>query len=241
LADLPEDLEKTYEKAMERTMKKRTREKAHLLLLWLLYSFQPLTVKKVEEILRVDLRNNRMEKANEMDVNIHLIIDSTLIAVNTYSLVQLAHSSVKEFLITQYNALQTSRSFPINELLAHEMISQICIVYLMEIMQLIDMQNIPLLITNHPLGYYAVIYWLEHAKFGEVGDCQNCLHNKIVKFATIGMPSFQKWAKVYQYIHGNKKDCNEWESVDPTAYLIREGLLTASHHLIESCNPSELQ
>ena len=128
LEELPEDLEQTYNQAMERTWSKKTREDAHHLLLWLLYLFDPLTVAKVAEILTVNWINQDMNETNEMNLKIHLIIDSTLVAVDMNSRVQLAHVSVKEFLIAQYTPSYTAGLFTINELLAHEKITQICII-----------------------------------------------------------------------------------------------------------------
>ncbi|KIK58830.1 hypothetical protein GYMLUDRAFT_140091, partial [Collybiopsis luxurians FD-317 M1] len=198
LADLPEDLEQTYNQAMNRTVKKRTRKDAHNILLWLLYSFEPLTVEMIKEILAIDLKNSSVEKANGTNAQIYVIIDSTLVAVDIHSNVQLAHASVKEFLINQYNSSHTTESFLINELLAHKMIAQTCIIYLMEIMQSIDRGGVEWVIGDYPLGKYAVTSWIRHVKHVECKDNQSDLYHKIGEFVTSGMPSFQKWVQVYK-------------------------------------------
>ncbi|KIK51048.1 hypothetical protein GYMLUDRAFT_252394 [Collybiopsis luxurians FD-317 M1] len=229
LADLPKDLEQTYEKAMERTMKKRTRDNAHLLLLWLLYSFQPVNIEKVEDILRVDLKNDDVKENNEMDANIHLLIDSTLVTVDTHSIVQVAHASVKEFLIAQYNSSHTAGLVEINELLAHEMIAQTCIIYLMK---QIDIEKSRGSYYNS-LRYYAVKNWPKHAKFVEAKD-QSCLHLKILEFATSGILSFQKWLK-------DERFYNRERNQPPIFHLIFNGLLTAAQEMINFCSVSDLK
>ncbi|KAE9394234.1 hypothetical protein BT96DRAFT_196552 [Gymnopus androsaceus JB14] len=122
LKDLPEDLEQTYIKAIKWTWESRNREDAHHVLLWLTYAFKPLTVREVGDILAIDFERNCVDSSNEMEVQINLIIDSTLVSVDMNSNVQLAHASVKEFMINQQNSAQTVRLFKINELLAHEKI-----------------------------------------------------------------------------------------------------------------------
>ncbi|KIK55229.1 hypothetical protein GYMLUDRAFT_878838 [Collybiopsis luxurians FD-317 M1] len=222
LVDLPEDLEQTYNQAIDRTFRKKgTKQYAHHLLLWLLYSLEPLDVEMVEEILTIDLKNNRVEKDNKISVQIHAIIDSTLVAVAANSNVQLAHASVKEFLIVQYSLSHTARVFPINEVLAHEKIAQTCIIYVRQIMQFIDINSISSVLEKNPLSVYAVIFWTEHARCIEEKDSKSQLHHIIVEFATTGMQSFHNWTNAYADFWDLEWDI--WEDTSPIYYLIMEG------------------
>ncbi|KAJ4474852.1 hypothetical protein J3R30DRAFT_3406048 [Lentinula aciculospora] len=91
LQNLPKDLSETYEQALKQIEKKTKDqvEDARNLLLWLLYAYEPISVNQIKEILAIDI---------ELD----LIISSTLVTQGLDGIVQLAHSSVKEFLISNY-------------------------------------------------------------------------------------------------------------------------------------------
>ncbi|KIK54248.1 hypothetical protein GYMLUDRAFT_916418 [Collybiopsis luxurians FD-317 M1] len=187
LRNLPKDLIETYSQAMLRTWEREeNREDAHHLLLWLTYAFEPLTVRKIADIMTIDLENNCVDgKAGEMEVKIHSIIDSTLVAIDIHSNVQLAHASVKEFIIHKHYSSQTVGLFSINELLAHEKIAQACIIYLMQFTSIGRIQSCWEL-NDNSLMPYAVEYWPKHAKFVEDSEYQGPLHDMIMEFAKGG-------------------------------------------------------
>ncbi|KIK62144.1 hypothetical protein GYMLUDRAFT_242835, partial [Collybiopsis luxurians FD-317 M1] len=241
LADLPEDLEQTYNQAMEQTLKKRTKQYAHHVLLWLLYSFKPLTVSIIQEILAVNPKNSRVEKVDGMKVQINGIIDSTLVAIDTYSNVQLAHASVKEFLITQYNSSHAVGLLTIDEQLAHEHIAQTCIVYLMEILDKNDVEDKTFHKWPIDLGSYAVQFWTTHTRLVEGKDNESQLHLKIVEFATIGVLSFQRWAEIFERFWNCSWKEDVWKNASPTFYLIWEGLLQASDQILNAYPESDLK
>ncbi|KAJ3830927.1 hypothetical protein F5878DRAFT_502679, partial [Lentinula raphanica] len=55
LAELPSSLKETYFNAIEQIINSSYSEEAHYLLLWLLYSFEPLNMSQVAIILSIDL------------------------------------------------------------------------------------------------------------------------------------------------------------------------------------------
>ncbi|KAJ3886011.1 ectomycorrhiza-induced ankyrin-domain/NACHT-domain-containing protein [Lentinula edodes] len=183
LNKLPSDLQKTYEQALKKCQEgEENAEEAQHLLLWLLYAYEPLTTKQINAIMAVNPKEQVVDHPH-MEVQVEKIIDSTLVTVGQNNVVQLAHASVKEYLIIYSQVKQTKDLFELNEQLAHDIMMQTTIIYLMQ------KKNISYKET--PFGVYAVKNWLAHASKVEVykvkGEAQNLiqimLDDKDVYFA----------------------------------------------------------
>ncbi|KAE9390339.1 ankyrin [Gymnopus androsaceus JB14] len=233
LKDLPEDLEQTYIKAMKCTWESKNREDAHYVLLWLTYAFKPLTVRQVGDILAIDFERNCVDNANEMEVQINLIIDSTLVSVDMNSNVQLAHASVKDFMINQQNSAQTVGLFKINELLAHEKIGQACIIYLMQFTSVLNRSKW----EEYPLFIYAAEFWTAHAKCVEDKHDQSVLQNMIMEFLKAEMPSFQNWIQAHQQ-GGWSHSWDYWKVENLLFYTAWAGFSTVKLLLEKGANPN---
>ncbi|KAJ3816763.1 hypothetical protein F5880DRAFT_1512366, partial [Lentinula raphanica] len=127
LAQLPSDLNEIYVEAIAKCQKSFHAEDVHHILLWLLYSFEPLNLSQVATILAIDLNSSTVELDTEMLIGLEEIVDTTLVTVDKQQIVQLAHASVKEFLLESQDNLLTKILFNINAQLAHNMIAQIFI------------------------------------------------------------------------------------------------------------------
>ncbi|KAF9064043.1 hypothetical protein BDP27DRAFT_201288 [Rhodocollybia butyracea] len=163
LKKLPKTLEETYTAAITRTRESEHVHDAEKLLMWLVYAFESLSIIQVAEILAIDLDAQIFDPealSLELDDGIYDILDSTLITVSQDKIVQLGHNSVKEFLTQTHAEVHMSRLFQINEPLAHSIICQMCLVYLLQF----DSEKIDDFWQGYPLREYAAIHWPSHMR-----------------------------------------------------------------------------
>ncbi|KAF9063548.1 hypothetical protein BDP27DRAFT_1478189 [Rhodocollybia butyracea] len=164
LRKLPKTLEETYTVAIKRISESEHVDDAGQLLRWLTYAFEPLSIVQVTEILAVDLREQIFDpeaRSLELDTGVYDILDSTLIVVNEESIVQLAHSSVKEFLVASQGQQQLVGLIATNEQLAHSVICQTCLIYLLGF----DFkEQTYALKKDYPLSFYAAMHWPSHMR-----------------------------------------------------------------------------
>ncbi|KAF9061840.1 ankyrin repeat-containing domain protein [Rhodocollybia butyracea] len=162
LSKLPRDLEETYMQALERIANGEQKDDAYHLLLWLTYAFEPLSIKQVEDIVTVDLEKQSfdpLDRPGDLTHMLYNIIDSALVIIGPDNIVQLAHNSVKECLISSHNLGLSSGLLEFNEKLANEVIAETCIIYL---------AHIPVDSVFHwiqfPLIFYSARYWHAHLR-----------------------------------------------------------------------------
>ncbi|KAJ3858686.1 hypothetical protein EV359DRAFT_51934 [Lentinula novae-zelandiae] len=93
LKTLPATLTETYDQALESLTEEEKEDVQHLLL-WLLYAFEPLTTRKVNEIWKINLLEQKFDP-DEMELQVEKDIPSTLVTVGQNDIIQLAHASVK--------------------------------------------------------------------------------------------------------------------------------------------------
>ncbi|KAJ3755589.1 ankyrin repeat-containing domain protein [Lentinula raphanica] len=129
---LPSSLKETYIEAIKKCEDSFYSEEAHYLLLWLLYSFKPLYMSQVAIILSIDLKSREVDSDAEMLIGLEKIIDTTLVTVDDEDIVQLAHASVKDFLLESNSNIHTSKLLNLNAQLGHNIIAQMCLLYLLQ-------------------------------------------------------------------------------------------------------------
>ncbi|KAJ3753752.1 hypothetical protein EV360DRAFT_1990, partial [Lentinula raphanica] len=166
LAELPSNLKGIYYNAIEKITSSSYSEEAHHLLLWLLYSFEPLNMSQVAVILSIDLKAREVESDAEMLVGLEEIIDTTLVTVDNKNIVQLSHASVKEFLLESNSSSQDKKLININAELGHDIIAQMCLIYLLnqnEEKNIWENSEYKWRIDIETFEQYATQYWGEHS------------------------------------------------------------------------------
>ncbi|KAJ3803932.1 hypothetical protein F5876DRAFT_53986, partial [Lentinula aff. lateritia] len=181
LKTLPATLTETYNQALGRLTEKEKKDAQHLLL-WLLYAFEPLTRRKANEIWKIDLLEQKFDP-DEMDLQVEKVIPSTFVTVGQGDIIQLAHASVKEYLISYLQSKEISNSLLFNEHLAHDIMTQTTIIYLM--------QYEKASFDRKGLVAYAVEYWLSHAS--KIGGQSQKLICAILKDNV----QFSRWKDMY--------------------------------------------
>ncbi|KAJ3848857.1 hypothetical protein EV368DRAFT_86138 [Lentinula lateritia] len=225
LKTLPATLKDTYDQTLRKLTEGDNKDVQHLLL-WLLYAFKPLTRRKAKEIWKIDLSEQKYDP-DEMDLQVEKDIPSSFVTVGRNDIIQLAHASVKEYLISYQQSKEISNSLSFNEHLAHDIMTQTTIIYLMQYEQ-------ASLFWHgfwHGLLAYAVEYWLSHAskveEFKMEGQSQ-----KLICAILTDNKQFSRWEEMYIVY----SSCERESTAGPLYYGALNGLYGAVNYLIQSAH-----
>ncbi|KAK1838141.1 pfs domain-containing protein [Colletotrichum chrysophilum] len=167
LQSLPRTLDETYARVLSR-IPPEFEQNAIRILQFLAFSERPLRVEEAVDVIAVVAKNkprfdakNRMPQADEIS-----IYCSSLVAVVTrgedrdtkMKELQLAHFSVKEYLISDRLQQNISRIF--TEAQATASITEVCLAYLLELDHSLSVKSVR---QSYPLAQYAARYWMSHA------------------------------------------------------------------------------
>ncbi|KAJ7270947.1 hypothetical protein C8J57DRAFT_1468148 [Mycena rebaudengoi] len=171
LQNLPEDLEHTYDEAMDRieAQNKDDREIARRTLIWVANAKRPLTVFELQEALAIEPDSKTLDVDGLLDIEIILsvcvglvIVDVVIVDVSEYSrIVRLVHLTIQEYL---------DRVQPIRFPGAQTEITRHCLAY-------ISYNHVPLYWEQGLLSY-ASTYCLLHA----AGEPELVLQDIIIQF-----------------------------------------------------------
>ena len=180
LASLPKTLDETYARILQ-NMNEEYAPYALQLLQWLVFSFRLLSLEEAGEIIAFDTESYpRFDVARRLPnlLDIERICPN-LIILTSYSGdyytnddnrdIQLAHYSVKEYLISDRIQPGIAQRFKIQEMSAHALVTQNCLDYLLHIGSLTDVHSCDKSenIEGFPLATYVANYWFRHARIGE--------------------------------------------------------------------------
>ncbi|KAJ3847393.1 ankyrin repeat-containing domain protein, partial [Lentinula lateritia] len=218
---LPATLKDTYDQALGRLIEADEKDVQHLLL-WLLYAFEPLTRRQVNEIWKIDLSKQKYDP-DEMELQVEKDLPSTFVTVGQDDIIQLAHASVKEYLISYRQSKEMQDSLSFNEHLAHDIMTQTTIIYLLQYKE--DPFDCEGFVT------YAVQYWLSHASKVEELKVEGQSQNLICAMLK-NSEQFTRWEEMlFKYIH------LRWSpKAGPLYYGALNGLYGAVHYLIQSAH-----
>jgi hypothetical protein len=179
LEELPETLDETYERVL-REIHKTKRNLAHRLLQCLTVAIRPLRVAELAEVLAVDFEKATSGGTSELNTDWrwedqeHAILStcSSLIAVvddDGSEVVQFAHFSVKEFLISSRLSVSSADVSRFHILLepAHTILAKACLGVLLRLDDHVDFDTVE---TGFPLAGYAAEHWVDHAQFRNVSS-----------------------------------------------------------------------
>ncbi|KAK2765812.1 pfs domain-containing protein [Colletotrichum kahawae] len=173
LQSLPRTLDETYARVLNR-IPPEFEQNAMRILQFLVFSERPLRVEEAVDVIAVVIRNkprfdakDRMPQADEIS-----IYCSSLVAVvtrgedgdNRVKELQLAHFSVKEYLLSDRLQQNISRTFVVAQ--ARASITEICLTYLLDLDHSLSLVSVR---QSYPLAQYAARYWISHAIQAETG------------------------------------------------------------------------
>jgi hypothetical protein len=176
LDELPATLDETYERIL-RGIKETKWQLARRILLCITVASRPLQVGELADTLTFDFDSGPIPKFREdwrpkNPVEVVLSTCSTLISlveVKDSRVIQFAHFSVKEFLMSQRFAEKhdgVSRRYHVSPTAAHTLVAQVCLGILLHIPENVTRASL----TQFPLAEYAAEHWFEHARFEGVSQ-----------------------------------------------------------------------
>ena len=169
LSSLPKTLDETYERILQDLQSRGLLQDAITVLRWLCFSERPLRLSELVEVLAIecgDLGGFHSEKrlAHPMDV---LTLCSDFVTCNTIgeedadvsaTQVQLAHWSVKSYLLSERCTLATAFSAEV----CHQQIAEGCMHYLMFLAKHQPLTSTT--IQEYPLAAYSAEFWWQHVR-----------------------------------------------------------------------------
>ncbi|KAF5344526.1 hypothetical protein D9758_016478 [Tetrapyrgos nigripes] len=203
LKSLPKTLQETYAKILEQ-VKDEQKDYVKTIFQWLLFAYRPLTIGEVQHILAIDVEEEifRPEDLLEnIETELHNVVNSSLVVIiqastegyrwnkQNFLTVQLAHPSVKDYLLSEAAMQSVSGYFQMNSALAHEAICQMCIVYLLCCGQ--EAINV----EKCALAHYASKYWILHSNQTKE-ECSAIL-DLSCKLLSTTQPAYYNWLNVY--------------------------------------------
>lgn len=192
LSDLPQSLDDTYERIISKIDSIYT-EDAIKILQWISFSYRPLLVDEIAEIIAVDndagppfLPENRpLDSSAVVGIPSSLVATSRILVetdgnVEEKQVLRLAHYSVKEFLTSKRIRESVMSNYAINESLSHKVIAETCLIYLLYLGQAMSLYSKnhsktyskAQLVESFPLARYAAIYWPEHTRLVSPNDSE---------------------------------------------------------------------
>ncbi|KFY94925.1 hypothetical protein V498_03651 [Pseudogymnoascus sp. VKM F-4517 (FW-2822)] len=214
LTTLPQTLDATYDQILC-AINEEDSEYAARILRWLAFSSRPLMVEEISEVVAIDTTRDPMFNQEEvledpLDV---LDICSSLITITTIDsgsegekpflntrftfwpsgkMVELAHYSVKEYLISTRSRQNRPEKYSIQEISCNEFLAKSCLGYLLRFdkCDLLDLYDI----EGCCLATYAAEWWTTHAQ--EAGQTGGELSHQIMSFFTNKTGAYLNWVKL---------------------------------------------
>ena len=205
LYELPESLEKTYERVLME-INKANRVHAYRLLQCLTVAIRPLHVAQLAEVLATDFGTASSPGTSKLKTNWRwedkeqaiLSTCSSLIAIadeNGSQVVQFSHYSVKEFLTSPRLAASGSDvsrfHIPLEPQAAHTIMARACLGTLLRLDEICDEADVE---ERLPLARYAAEHWVTHAQFEDVSSH---IREEMQIFFDPDKPYFSAWTRIY--------------------------------------------
>lgn len=235
LDDLPKSLDETYSQTLL-GIDEEKREYAQRLFRCLTISIRPLRVEELAEIFAV-----RFDEAAPPTFNPDwrpvdgseavLSACSSLVSIVDVAgsqIVQFAHFSVKEFLISERlaNADKPLSSYHILPELAHTTLARACLSVLLQLDDKIDKNAI----SRLPLAPYAARYWMDHCRFK---NASSHVQEEMKRLFDPMKPHFSAWLWLYDVDCHWLEPMSEAHPVQPQAVPLYYASLCGFRDLVE--------
>jgi len=176
LAELPETLDETYERAL-REINKANSELAHRLFQCVAVASRPLRVEELAEFLAFDFSAGPIPRFRDdwrLDDPIEAVLSTcstllSLVNVDGSPVIQFSHFSVKEYLSSSRFAEKRdtiSLRYHVSMTSAHTIVVQACLGILLHLDENITRDSL----IEFPLAEYAAEHWVGHARFEGVSQ-----------------------------------------------------------------------
>lgn len=227
LRSLPVTLGETYANMLER-IAPNDWKLAREALFWISFVKRPLTLSRINEIVVLD-KTDRFLDEDMMLVPPHILLQicQGLITEDQDGCVTLAHSSVKDFLTSDWIRSSRVKYFCLDPGTADLKIMEMCLTYLC-LDNFVPGYNIkhPLeLREKHPFLTYATSYWPEHGlacNFGDLGMVHRFFDTRFLP----GRGNYATWLQTMFRHTGPRKDDREvFDKTHPLYYACSFGMV----------------
>jgi hypothetical protein len=216
LRELPKTLDETYDRILN-GIPDEFRQDAQGVMRLLAFSARPLSLQEVAEAVAVDVDNECFDPENRLpDPFVVLEICSSLVVPTVWetwegqlTILQFAHYSVKEYLVSTRILKSPAADFRISERLAHKFIAEVCLSYILSL----DKPDVFTLFTFESYdgpqlndGYkkmsflsYAAKYWPHHSQALSTDVNSTTLPTLVWRlFDSTHSSSFFNWIAIYR-------------------------------------------
>ncbi|KAJ7499617.1 ankyrin repeat-containing domain protein [Mycena latifolia] len=195
LRQLPTDLKRTYDEAMERVdgQGEEDRQIAQLTLTWVANAKRPLLVAELQEALAIEPETTALDADNILDIDIILSVCAGLVVVDeTIHVVRLIHYTMQHYL----DSIQTER-FPH----AHTEITSRCLTYL----SFPEFEKPPSPMSDTILSEHPFLAYCHYCFLHAAGEPEEHLADEIIK----GLKAVELWRRyLWDYMNTNFLDFN---------------------------------
>ncbi|GAM35858.1 hypothetical protein TCE0_017r04509 [Talaromyces pinophilus] len=248
LHDLPLDLTESYDRMLNK-ISPLLIEDARRIFSLLCFSERPLTVAEVKDAFAVNLEKQCLDRQARLeDVESLYEICPGLLQITSSddelrynhsenSTVNLAHASVREYLLSQQATRQQKipPSLVLKSSVAHCEISQICLIYLMD-HELSTHGLNETLMRGLPFSQYAAWFWYFHYK-SALKPTPGRLNDLVLKLFKDSPQAFLNWVRLYNIqtprLHKPTLDLKLSDVPSPIHYACFLGLPDILQKLIE--------
>jgi ankyrin repeat protein len=239
LTSLPKSLEGSYHAILDGIDEVYAAD-AHIILQWMVCCRKPLQLAEVAEILAFDWEDRLSfdpdfrvpDPKDVLKLCSNLVAIFPLDSTTEAHEVRLAHSTVRDFLITETTSLNGPGSFLVVEELAHKAIAQMCLTYLLYIGE--HAATDPDYAAEFPLVTYAAQNWIDHYKTARYSDDLSSLATSL--FTSPADPS-ATWYRVCNIDKPWSRSAPQWDksaSTGPLYYASLAGLGMVVQSLLQA-------
>jgi ankyrin repeat protein len=206
LATLPQTLDQTYDRILN-TISEQDSVYAMHILQWLTFSARPLRVEEIAEIVAIDVTREPVFERNEVLVDPLEVLDicSSLVTITMEEaeagwipaerLIALAHSSVREYLVSDRIKQGPAKRYSMQEVECHKAITKDCLGYLNQFQQPVARK----LFKTSALARYSAEFWVDHLR--KSGDDMGEAKHLATSLLSTKSPAFLSWIRLYDPDH----------------------------------------
>ena len=197
---MPNDLDSTYSRILNNVVEEHARDVLKVLQ-WLACSVRPLQLQEVAEVVTINIQEDprvNVEKRFQEPQDV-LTMCSSLITYSGESLtdtktVQLAHFSVKEYLLSTRIHQGKAKIYGFSDLQANASIANDCVAYLMQFDNLYSV-TYPTY-SEFTLSSYAALYWFQHVRKAEE-DPETAANSLVEDFFLTKGNALLNWVRLH--------------------------------------------
>jgi ankyrin repeat protein len=209
LASLPPDLDQTYERILA-TIDENYSQYALRILRWVAFSIRPLTIGEVAEVVAIDAqRDPALDRDEILEDPLEVLnICHSLITVTSHpkmfydyekgsiyylqeGAVELAHYSVKEYLVSDRISAGRAARYSMRDNVCHDTITASCLGYLLQFQ---DSVLEPDILQSFHLAYYSSRHWSDHAD--KVSERTKETNEAIIRLFSKNEPAYLNWIRL---------------------------------------------